>query len=169
MKKTVIVCAAACAALVSMAEVPADYDAGEKSAELITPEVAAAASQMLGGDMAGKLVHAIKLQMAKYDRDMQSKSGRSAWHGKLLRTEVYTNDLVSVEVYSNEVDGAVWRYRQPFAVRNPKQEVLDANARLKMPVMTNGIPARLAAARLRRQEEKNTISNVTVNIEVGGR
>ena len=128
-------------------EIAADYVEGEKSAELVTPEIQAAASAMLGAPAARQLLHAMRLQMSKYDNDMRSKSGRSAWHGKLLRSEVYTN----------EVDGAIWRYRLPFKPA--------ARRTLPPPVMTNGIPAKLAAARIRRAAELNATSNVTVNVD----
>lgn len=161
MKKSILLLAFS--ATVALAdEIPADYIEGEKSAVLVTPEIQAAAAAMLGPEAAAQLLHAAKLQMSKYDRDMQTQSGRRAWHGKLLHSEVYTNELCAVEVYSNEVDGAVWRYRLPF---KPKETVSSYNARLPRPPMTNGIPARLAAARQRRYAEQTTVSNVTVNIE----
>lgn len=168
MKKTIIMLAIVLAVLrgtrsvASETEIAADYIEGEKSAELVTPEIQAAASAMLGAPAARQLLHAMRLQMSKYDNDMRSKSGRSAWHGKLLRSEVYTNELCAVEVYSNEVDGAIWRYRLPF---KPKSTVSSYNARLPRPPMTNGIPAKLAAARQRRYDEQTTTSNVTVNVE----
>ena len=143
-------------------EISYDYAEGEKSAVLVTPEIQTAAAAMLGSEAAAQLLHAAKLQMSKYDRDMQTQSGRRAWHGKLLHSEVYTNELCAVEVYSNEVDGAVWRYRLPF---KPKETVSSYNARLPRPPMTNGIPAKLAAARLRRYEEQTMTSNITVNVE----
>lgn len=167
MSKMTVAAFAAVACLVAVAaDVPADYVEGEKSAELISPEVQVVAEQMMGRADAAKLLHAIRLQMTKYDRDMQSKSGRQAWHGKMIVSEVYTNELVAVEVYSNEVDGAVWRYKVPWNRPNPKAEVVRANAKLPKPVITNGIPARLAAARLRRQAEKETVSNVTERVTV---
>lgn len=165
MNKSVVVLFCALAFAPAFAEVAADYVEGEKSAELISPDVGTAAAQMLGGDMAEKLLHAVRLQMVKYDRDMKSQSGRSAWHGKLIRTEIYTNELCKVEVYSNEVDGVVWRYRTPFKPVSVKS----VNAKLPRPVMTNGIPAKLAAARLRRQAEIDQgVSNVTVTVKAGG-
>lgn len=164
MNKSVVFIFCALAFAPVIAEVASDYVEGEKSSDLISPDVGAAAAQMLGGDMADKLLHAVRLQMVKYDRDMQSQSGRSAWHGKLVRSEIYTNELFKVEVYSNEVDGTVWRYRTPFRPLSVKS----VNAKLPQPVMTNGIPARLAAARLRRQAEKQTVSNVVENVTAGG-
>lgn len=161
MKKILIV--TILAATVAIAdEIAADYVEGEKSAALVTPEIQGAAAAMLGPDVAAQLLHAMQLQMSKYDTDMKSQSGRRAWHGKLICEEIHTNELCAVEVYSNEVDGAVWRYRLPF---KPKESVASANARLPRPPMTNGVPAKLAAARQRRYEERTTTSNVTVNIK----
>lgn len=157
MKKILIV--AMLAATVAIAdEISADYVEGEKSAALVTPEIQGAAAAMLGPEAARQLLHAMQLQMSKYDADMKTQSGRRAWHGKLLYSEIHTNELCAVEVYSNEVDGAVWRYRLPF---KPKASVTHA----KTPPMTNGIPVKLAQARMRRYQEQNTKSNVTVNVE----
>ena len=96
--------------------------------------------------------------MTKYDRDMKTKSGRLSWHGKLVREEIYTNELCKVEVYSNEVDGAVWRYRLPFRPVLPKKP-------RPATLGTNGVPARLAAARARRNAERtNDVQTVTVEV-----
>lgn len=135
----------------------ADYVAGESSLVLVTPELQVMANQMFGGD-AGQLLHAIQLQMGKYDLDMQTDSGRRAWHGKLIGEEVSTNYLCKVMVYSNELTGAVWRYRLPF---HPKPMV--KSWKRKTTYTTNGIPARLAAARSRRAAQidgETTVTNV---------
>ena len=166
MKKMLILLALS--ATVAIAdEIQADYTEGEKSAELITPEIETAAKAMLGQEDAAKLLHAIRLQMAKYDHDMRSTSGRREWHGTLLRQEVYTNELCAVEVYTNKSDGSVWRYKYPF---KPRPTAAEVNAkRLKQPPLVKGFPERLAKARLRRYQELNTKSNVTVNVEAGVR
>ena len=137
----------------------ADYVAGEKSPALITPELRAVASGLFGA-RAEEILHAVELNMTKYDLDMARPEGRKAWHGKLHHEEVHTNDLYKIEVYTNELTGATWRYRLPFT---PKP--LTPVAPRTKTVMTNGIPAKLAAARLRRQIESATVSNVTVNVE----
>lgn len=146
---------------IGAAEVPADYVEGEKSAELITPEVQAAAAAMIGQQNAKAFLHAMKLNMVKYDMDMKSQTGRRNWHGRLVSEEIHTNELVKVEVYSNEVSGAVWRYRLPF-----KPVELKKTSR-KVTYSTNGIPARLAAARARRAAELNG-GIVTTNIVTVG-
>lgn len=160
--KNILIVAMLTATIALADEIAADYVEGEKSAALVTPEIQAAASAMLGPEAARQLLHAMRLQMSKYDADMKTQSGRRAWHGKLLYSEIHTNDLCAVEVYSNEVDGAVWRYRLPF---KPITTVSTSNARLPRPAMTNGIPAKLAAARQRRYEEQTTTSNITINVE----
>ena len=154
----VLVCALS---RIGAAEVPADYVEGEKSAELITPEVQAAATAMMGQSNAQAFLHALKLNMVKYDMDMRSQTGRRNWHGKLVSEEIHTNELVKVEVYSNEVSGAVWRYRLPF-----KPVELKKTSR-KVTYSTNGIPARLAAARAIRAAELNG-GIVTTNIVTVG-
>lgn len=138
--------------------VQADYVEGEKSAELITPEVQAAAAAMMGPANAQAFLHALKLNMVKYDMDMMKQQGRRDWHGKLVSEEIHTNELVKVEVYSNEVSGAVWRYRLPF-----KPVELKKSSRT-VTYSTNGIPARLAAARARRAAQLNG-GVVVTNIE----
>lgn len=168
MKKTILTALYLIPALALSADIHADYLEGEKSAELITPDISHAASQMLGEENAAKLIHAIRLQMTKYDLDMQSDAGRKKWHGKLVKEEIYTNEAVKVEVYSNSVDGTVWRYKIPFKAADIRKFVSSYNAKLPKPPMTNGIPVALARARMRRYEEKNTVSNVTVNVTVGG-
>ena len=166
MKKALIILALS--ATVAIAdEIQTDYTEGEKSAELITPDIETAAKAMLGQEDAAKLLHAIRLQMAKYDHDMRSTSGRREWHGTLLRQEVYTNELCAVEVYTNKLDGSVWRYKYPF---KPRPTAAEVNAmRLKQPPIVKGVPKKLAEARLRRYQELNTKSNVTVNVEAGVR
>lgn len=142
-------------------EIQADYTAGEKSASLVSPEVTVAASAILGGGSAD-LMHALHLQMAKYDRDMLTPAGRQAWHGKLVKEEVYADELVKVEVYSNELDGVIWRYKLPFKPVAPKP--------VAAPVLaTNGVPARLAAARAKRAAEIAAgTQTVTVTVNANG-
>ena len=154
MKKTIVLIATALSVALS-AEVVYDYAEGEKSAALVTPEIQAAAETMLGTDAARQLLHAMRLQMSKYDNDMQSASGRRAWHGKLLYSEIHTNELCAVEVYSNAVDGAVWRYRQPF---KPKAPV--SSARYSVQPSTNGVPARLARARMKAWRDSQATNTV---------
>jgi len=97
-----------------------------------------------------------------YDNDMKSSSGRVKWHGKMVRQVVDTNTLTSVKIYE---DGTAFTDRAK--VRTPLDSARAATAKLPNPVMTNGVPARLAAARLRQRENETSVSNVTVNITAG--
>jgi len=162
MNKMIMLLSVACALAVTPAfsAVTADYEENEKSSDLITPEVSAAAEMMFGDKMAEQILHAVRLQMVKYDRDMMSRAGREAWHGKLICQEIHTNELCKILVYSNETDGVIWRYRMPFKPTT----VAESNAKLTLTVMTNGVPARLAKARVRRTAEKSATSNVTVTV-----
>ena len=101
------------------------------------------------------LVAALQLMNRKYHRDVETDAGRKAWHGKIVSTVVDTNALVKVTTYEDGTE-----FRDPFKVITP---VASAQARAaQISVYTNGLPARLAAARLRRATEKAAVSNVTV-------
>ena len=159
MKKTLtIICGIA--AISAFADIECDYEDGEQSTVLMTPEVTGAASAMFGQDAAA-LLHAIRLQMDKYDRDIKTDAGRRSWHGKLIREEIYTNELCKVQVYSNELSGAVWRYKPAFRPR-------EAATKPKTTLTTAGVPKGLAAARARRNAERtNDVQTVTVEINAG--
>ena len=135
----------------------ADYVDGENSAELVTPEAVAALGALVGQQNARSLAHAMRLNMALYDGDMRSQAGRRHWHGQMIAEIVNTNGLYKIEVYSNTVNGAVWRFKTPFrpkALNAPKRTVT---------MSTNGVPARLAAARTARLAQING-GVVTTNI-----
>lgn len=104
------------------------------------------------------LVQALGLLNRKYHRDCESASGRKAWHGKLKREIINTNDLTKTEVYE---DGTSFTYK--FKIKTPIQAVKAYNSRLS----TNGIPARIAAARLKRMQEKQTTNTVNQVFKAG--
>lgn len=108
------------------------------------------------------LIAALQLINRKYHRDCESPTGRNAWHGKLVSQSVDMNSLTKTETYS---DGTTFTF--PFKQRTPAQNIAAANARLKTS-MTKGVPTALAAARLRREEEKATTNVVTVTVTAGG-
>ncbi len=103
------------------------------------------------------LVQALGLLNRKYHRDCETVSGRKAWHGKLKKEIVNTNELTKTEVYE---DGTT--FSMPAKIITPAVSVSNANKALS----TNGIPAKLAAARLRRQQEKATTNIVTTVLKV---
>ena len=139
--------------------VPADYVEGEKSAELITPEVETAAAAMMGPENARAFLHALRLSMRKYDIDMRTQTGRMAWHGQFLREEIHTNDLCKVEVYSNTVFGTVWRYKSKF---QPKPMVRKTN--LQTRYVEPGLPERLVNILKKRAAEIDQ-GTVVTNVE----
>ncbi len=102
------------------------------------------------------LVAALQLLNRKYHRetdpDTGTPSGRAAWHGRLVSTAVDTNTLTKTTTYA---DGKV--FVDHFQRATPK------TAHLPPPVMTNGVPARLAAARVRNAAPAVT-NEVTVTI-----
>lgn len=103
------------------------------------------------------LVQALGLLNRKYHRDCETVSGRKAWHGRLKKEIVNTNELTKTEVYE---DGTT--FSMPAKIITPAIAVSNANKALS----TNGIPAKLAAARLRRQQEKATTNIVTTVLKV---
>lgn len=128
----------------------ADYMAGESSQIMVTPDLKALAGQMFGAANAEALLHAAALQMDKYDLDMADPAGRRAWHGRLIREIVDTNSFFKIEIYSNCLNGVVWRYRTPW---KPPRKVIGATS--KISYSTNGVPLRLASARARRADQLN--------------
>lgn len=100
-----------------------------------------------------------------YSNDMANAQGRVKWHGRRVRESVVTNGetWVKTEYYA---DGTSFTF-EPQVV-TPLDSVKAANARLPKPVVTNGIPARLAAARLRQRENASTTNEITVALVAGG-
>lgn len=139
--------------------VPADYVEGEKSAELITPEVETAAAAMMGPENARAFLHALRISMRKYDIDMRTQTGRRAWHGQFLCEEIHTNDLCKVEVYSNTVDGTIWRYKSKF---QPKPKLRKTN--LQTRYVEPGLPERLVNILKKRAAEIDQ-GTVVTNVE----
>lgn len=111
-----------------------------------------------------ELVAALGLMESKYNRDVRTASGRTAWHGKKIREIVNTNTLTKVSVYE---DGMTFTDEAKVTKASDASAVISANAKLPRPVMTNGIPARLVSARLKQRENSTTASNVTVRLTAG--
>ena len=106
------------------------------------------------------LVAALGLINRKYHRDCETAAGRKAWHGKLKREIVNTNDLTKTEVYE---DGT--SFSLPAKIITPSKAVASANKNRL--ANTNGIPAKLAQARLLRAQEKATTNIVEKIITPG--
>ena len=151
--------AAALAALCPVSSAQAD-DAATAETSNLKPETSSVVTTLLADGSTNSwtqadLVAALQLMNRKYHRDVETESGRKAWHGKIVTTVVDTNALVKVTTYEDGTE-----FRDPFKVITP---VASAQARAaQISVHTNGLPSRLAAARLRRATEKAAVSNVTV-------
>ena len=108
------------------------------------------------------LIAALQLVNRKYHRDVSTETGRRAWHGARTREVVDTNTLEKVTYYE---DGTA--FTDQARIVTPQDSVNAYNASLPKPVMTNGVPARLASARLRQRENSTTTNEVTVVIRAG--
>lgn len=106
------------------------------------------------------LVAALGLLNRKYHRDCENAQGRKAWHGKLKREIVNTNELTKTEIYE---DGTSFTYKH--RIITPAQAVSNRNARIML--ATNGVPERIAAARLKRMREKATTNVVNQVLKTG--
>lgn len=115
------------------------------------------------GWTAADVADAIRSLRGLYLRENATTEGRQRWHGKVISTSVDTNTLIRTTIHE---DGEV--FIDPAKVITPAQQVQAANKNLPKPVMTNGIPARLANARLRQRENSSTTNEVTVTIKAGG-
>jgi len=93
-----------------------------------------------------------KLIRRIYDRDTRTASGRTKWHGRQTAQIVDTNAWTRTTIYE---DGTRFTDRAaPPAKRTVRPTV----------AMTNGVPARLAAARVRWTDAKNNGNTTTANI-----
>ncbi len=96
------------------------------------------------------LLAALQLMNRKYHREVETPSGRVAWHGRLVSQIVDTNACVKTEIYA---DGT--RFEFPFEPVAPAKKP-------KTTLNANGVPPALAEARARRAAEKATTNVVTV-------
>lgn len=115
------------------------------------------------GWTAADVADAIRSLRGLYLRENATKEGRARWHGKVVTTSVDTNTLIRTTVHE---DGEV--FEDAAKIVTPAQAAQAQLARLPPPVMTNGIPARLANARLRQRENSTLTNEVTVTLKAGG-
>ena len=107
----------------------------------------------------------LQLINRKYHRDCERADGRKAWHGKMRET-VTTNEVGELVKQEIHEDGQTFTFTS--RVVTAASSVATSNSRLTT-TMTRGVPSELAKARLRRAQEKNTVSNVTVSVEANTR
>ncbi len=112
------------------------------------------------------LLAALQLINRKYHRDCATGEGRKAWHGRLMRETVATNDVGELVKTEYHDDGQTFTFTS--RVVTAAAAVSNANSRLST-TMTRGVPRELAKARMRRAQEKSVVSNVTVSVEANVR
>lgn len=97
---------------------------------------------------------ALGLLNRKYHRDVERPAGRAAWHGPLEREIPDAARGVKTEVYA---DGT--RFEFPYRDVGTPTAISNRNSQLKLN-LTRGVSANLAAARLRRAQERATTNIV---------
>ena len=111
-------------------------------------------------DAVAKLALQKQLADAALEDFLSTEDGRFRCHGRYVGQTV---DLASQTATFTHADGTT--YSVKFAAPNLSASVAAANKRLPAAPMTNGIPARLVAARLRRYEEKLVGTNYVSQVE----
>lgn len=108
----------------------------------------------------------------QYSNDMLTVTGRVKWHGKPVRQEIdMTNRMCKTERYA---DGTV--HVEPFRPPKPRAAITNSLAwkkqaavrRAAIQARRNVLPG-LKAAQLKAHDAKHSQSNVTVNINIGGK
>ena len=115
----------------------------------------------------------------QYSNDMRSVTGRVKWHGEPVSQEIdATNRMCKIERYA---DGTV--HIEPFRPRKPfhmatnsaayksaaaKRKAVLAARRAAIEARRNVLPG-LKDAQLKAHDAKHSESNVTVNINIGGK
>jgi hypothetical protein len=108
----------------------------------------------------------------QYSNDMRTVSGRVKWHGRPVRQEIdATNRMCKIERYA---DGTV--HVEPFAppsrfhvvTNSPAWKKKAAARRAAIEARRNVLPG-LKDAQLKAHDAKHSESNVTVNINIGGK
>lgn len=104
----------------------------------------------------------------QYSNDMRTVTGRVKWHGKPVMQEIdSTNRMCKIERYA---DGTV--HVEPFRPPKPRSVVTNkaeiAARRAAIEARRNILPG-LKDAQLKTHDAKHSQSNVTVNINIGGK
>lgn len=103
----------------------------------------------------------LELMHKVYAEEIKTEAGRVRWWGKLVNQIVDTNALVKVNVYANG-NATTNAWRLVTALDSVKASAA------RYSVMTNGIPAKLAAARAKRAAILNGgVTETNIVTEVG--
>ena len=147
--------AAVCAAVLAPINAPAQAGAETNTADIVE-EIITEAVKVIEeeGWTAQDVGDAIRSLRGLYLRDNATREGRRRWHGNTVGMPV--TDAARGVVITTYEDGEVFEDATPAKSTTPPK-----------PVTTNGVPVKLAAARLRRQSEQSAVSNVTVTVTAG--
>ena len=115
-------------------------------------------------DAVAKLALQKQLADAAIEDFLSTEDGRFRCHGRYIGQTV---DLASQTATFTHADGTT--YTVAFAVPDLAADVAKANRKLPVAMTTNGIPAKLVAARLRRYEEKIVGTNIVTTVETATR
>lgn len=149
------VCAAACVAVLAPINAPAQAGVEDNPDDLVG-EIITEAVKVIEeeGWTAQDVGDAIRSLRGLYLRDNATRDGRRRWHGNTVGMPV--TDAARGVIITTYEDGEVF---EDATERPPKKPPVT--------VRTKGVPAALAAARLKRQKEAGAVSNVTVTVTAG--
>lgn len=117
------------------------------------------------------LVDALGLMNRKYHRDMESDSGRRAWHGQRLQQYVLTNELgrlyrvdLYADGYVHSTSGSVARVADPEAKAKAAAAAKAKAEAIKAAWEAAHLPPEIAALRAAQRANTGTTNEVTVTI-----
>ena len=150
-------CAAVCAAVLLPINAPAQAESEvELGTSNLVGEIITEAVKVIEeeGWTAQDVGDAIRSLRALYLRDNATRDGRRRWHGNTVGMPV--TDAARGVVITTYEDGKVFEDATEPPPKKPP-----------VTVTTKGVPAALAAARVRWQNERGAVSNVTTTVTAG--
>ena len=108
------------------------------------------------------LVAALGLLNRRYRRDIETESGRRAWHGREVTQTLLTNDTGKLVMRKTYADGFTF---DKAARRQTAQQVAsNMAARVRASLPTNGVSPRVASLRTRAADAAET-AEITVRVD----
>ena len=116
------------------------------------------------------LVSALQLMNRRYHRDMQSETGRTGWHGKIVRTVVDTNALIIVRYHEDGYAHTnAWQSRTYTPADAAVAAARRRAARLAaLNAKTSSLPAAVSSSVAQNYTRPTVVeTNVNVTVTVG--
>ena len=126
-----------------------------------TPTSISEVMEIAGWD-AADLLEGLAMLERLYANDVATETGRKRWHGDRVSESVDTNAMTKTITYRDGTE-----FTEKAHIVTALSAVRKANAKAARAVMTNGIPVRLAQARLQQAKNAATTNEVTVSIKAG--